>query len=152
MFPASLNSLRDVPPQAMQPVKEEVNVFEESWKQHNIANFNQLYPQQVDLGGEFASLPNSHRSNIVWQQHTACLTFRISRIFHPMQLYHNHNRSLALCTPSHVAKQPHNRTASRRHTQIVEAGEVLTSPAITAAPLRSRASHLTTSTMWKSRH
>ncbi|TIB32261.1 hypothetical protein E3P86_03177 [Wallemia ichthyophaga] len=44
----------------MQPIKDEVNVFEESWKEHNMNNFNQLYPHQVDL----QATPHTYNSNI----------------------------------------------------------------------------------------
>lgn len=60
MFPNSINSLSHLPIQTMQPIKDEVNVFEESWKEHNMNNFNQLYPHQVDLQGELVSGTDSH--------------------------------------------------------------------------------------------
>ena len=56
MFPTSVNSLSNVPPHAVRPVKDEVNVFEESWKQHNFNTYQQLYPQQVGLDGESNSV------------------------------------------------------------------------------------------------
>ncbi|TIA96955.1 hypothetical protein E3P96_03501 [Wallemia ichthyophaga] len=48
----------------MQPIKDEVNVFEESWKEHNMNNFNQLYPHQVDLQATPHTLNISNISHI----------------------------------------------------------------------------------------
>ncbi|TIA87297.1 hypothetical protein E3P99_03269 [Wallemia hederae] len=58
MFPTSVNSLSNVPPHAVRPVKDEVNVFEESWKQHNFNTYQQLYPQQVGLDATAYAMPN----------------------------------------------------------------------------------------------